>query len=63
MNNGFSNLYKHINYVLRKKFWMGIFDNMLVKYEAVMCGYAIVGLPVFGPNSAAYLKKTGDNQA
>ena len=63
VNNGFNNLYKHINYVLRKKFWMGIFDNMLVKYEAVMCGYAIVGLPVFGPNSAAYLKKTGDNQA
>jgi ABC-type uncharacterized transport system fused permease/ATPase subunit len=42
---------------------MGIFDNMLVKYGAVMCGYAIVGLPVFGPNSAAYLKKAGNNQS
>jgi hypothetical protein len=24
---------------------------MLVKYGAVMCGYAVVGLPVFGPGS------------
>ena len=51
INGGFRNLYNHINYVLRRKFWMGIFDNRLVKYGAVMCGYAIVGLPVFGPNS------------
>lgn len=57
------NLFRHINYVLKKKFWMGIFDNMLVKYGAVMTGYAIVGLPVFGPKSAEYLKKRGDNQA
>lgn len=63
IDSGFNNLYKHINYVLKKKFWMGIFDNMLVKYGAVMCGYAIVGLPVFGPNSAAYLKKAGNNQS
>jgi ATP-binding cassette subfamily D (ALD) protein 3 len=42
---------------------MGIFDSMLVKYGAVMVGYTVVGLPVFGPNSAEYLKKRGDNQA
>jgi len=53
-------LYKHIGYVLKKKFWMGIFDSMLVKYGAVMCGYAVVGLPVFGPGSAEYLKTRGD---
>ena len=29
---------------------MGIFDSMLVKYGAVMVGYTVVGLPVFGPN-------------
>jgi ATP-binding cassette subfamily D (ALD) protein 3 len=29
---------------------MGVFDGMLVKYGAVMVGYAVVGLPVFGPN-------------
>jgi len=50
-----------MNYVLKKKFWMGIVDSMLVKYGAVMCGYAIVGLPVFGPKSAEYLKKAGNN--
>jgi ATP-binding cassette subfamily D (ALD) protein 3 len=31
---------------------MGVFDSMLVKYGAFMVGYAVVGLPVFGPGSA-----------
>lgn len=39
---------------------MGIFDSMLVKYGAVMIGYTVVGLPVFGPGSAEYLAKRGD---
>lgn len=39
---------------------MGIFDSMLVKYGAVMCGYAVVGLPVFGPGSEEYLRTRGD---
>lgn len=42
---------------------MGIYDSMLVKYGAVMVGYTVVGLPVFGPNSKAYLKKFGNDQA
>jgi ATP-binding cassette subfamily D (ALD) protein 3 len=42
---------------------MGIFDSMLVKYGAVMIGYTVVGLPVFGPGSEEYLRKRGDNQA
>lgn len=33
---------------------MGIFNNMLVKYGAVMVGYAVCGLPVFGPNASQY---------
>lgn len=42
---------------------MGIYDSMLVKYGAVMVGYTVVGLPVFGPNSKEYLEKYGDDQA
>ena len=45
---------------MTKKFWMGILDSMLVKYGAVMIGYTVVGLPVFGPNSAKYLAERGD---
>lgn len=63
IDNGFMKLYSHISYVLGKRFLMGIYDSMLVKYGAVMVGYAVVGLPVFGPNSEAYLAKHGDNQA
>jgi ATP-binding cassette subfamily D (ALD) protein 3 len=39
---------------------MGILDSMLVKYGAVMIGYTVVGLPVFGPDSARYLATRGD---
>lgn len=34
---------------------------MLVKYGAVMVGYAVLGLPVFGPNKEEYLKKIGSD--
>ena len=63
INNGFQRLYNHITKVLVKKFWMGIFDSMLVKYGAVMVGYAVVGLPVFGPGSKKYLASRGNDQA
>ena len=42
---------------------MGIFESMLVKYGAFMVGYAIVGLPVFGPGREAYLKSVGNDPA
>lgn len=60
---GFDRLYKHCNYVLGKRFLMGIYDSMLVKYGAVLVGYTIVGLPVFGPGSEEYLEKHKNNQA
>lgn len=63
IDKGFNKLYKHIDLTLSKKFWMGIFDSMLVKYGAVMVGYAVVGLPVFGPGSAKYLAQRGTDQA
>lgn len=40
---------------------MGIFDSMLTKYGAVMVGYTVVGLPVFGPNREAYLKSVNND--
>lgn len=40
---------------------MGTFDSMLVKYGAVMVGYAVLGLPVFGPGSEEYLLKIGSD--
>ena len=30
---------------------MGTTDSLLVKYGAVIIGYSVVGLPVFGPGS------------
>lgn len=40
----------HSESIMNKKLFMGVFDSMLVKYGAVMVGYAVLGLPVFGPN-------------
>ena len=42
---------------------MGIFDSLLVKYGAVMVGYAVVGLPVFGPRRATYLASVGSDKS
>lgn len=36
---------------------------MLIKYGAVMIGYTVVGLPVFGPGREAYLESVGNDQA
>lgn len=41
--------------------YMGTFDAMLIKYGAVMVGYAVLGLPVFGPGSEKYLKRIGND--
>lgn len=40
---------------------MGILDSLLVKYGAVMIGYTVVGLPVFGPGREAYLKSVNND--
>jgi ATP-binding cassette, subfamily D (ALD), member 3 len=61
INDKFRELINHIKYVLYKRFVMGIFDSMLVKYGAVMIGYTIVGLPVFGPRSKEYLASIKDD--
>ena len=57
----FGELMVHIKMVLYRRFLMGIYDSMLVKYGAVMIGYTVIGLPVFGPRSAAYLKSVGSD--
>jgi len=63
INNKFIDLYKHILYVLYRRFLMGIYDSMLVKYGAFMVGYAILGLPVFGPRKEEYLKSIGSDES
>lgn len=61
INEKFEELINHVKFVLYKRFTMGIFDSMLVKYGAVMVGYAVVGLPVFGPNREQYLKEIAND--
>lgn len=61
INDKFHELINHIKYVLHKRFVMGIVDSMLVKYGAVMIGYTVVGLPVFGPGREKYLKQIAND--
>ncbi len=44
---------------MNKKLYMGVFDSMLVKYGAFLVGYGVLGIPVFGANSAQYMEKVG----
>mgnify|MGYP003588123548 CR=1 FL=1 len=46
------NVYKYEN---KLRFFMGIFDSMLVKYGAFNLGLTILALPVFGPDQGKYL--------
>jgi len=39
-----------------KKYLMGIYDGMLVKYGANAVAYSVVGFPIFGPGREEYLK-------
>jgi len=57
----FKQLMQHSKMVMHKRLYMGCFDAMLVKYGAVLVGYAILGLPVFGPGRHEYLKKIGND--
>jgi len=63
VNETFKMLTEHISSVYAKKFFMGIFDSMLVKYGAVMIGYSILGLPVFGGRRDVYKTSKGANDA
>jgi ATP-binding cassette subfamily D (ALD) protein 3 len=57
INAKFYELHDHIKRVLYKRFLMGIFDSMLVKYGAVCTGYTVLGLPIFGRNKERYAKE------
>nr|AZL94682.1 ATP-binding cassette sub-family D [Nephromyces sp. MMRI] len=46
--HAFDNLWKHSKKILLKKLFMGCFDSLLVKHGAVIVGYFVVILPVFG---------------
>jgi ATP-binding cassette subfamily D (ALD) protein 3 len=56
INKTYNDLHVHIEKVMKSRFYMGIFDSMITKYGAVLVGYTILGLPVFGPGREDYIK-------
>lgn len=54
----FQKLFDHCYDIMKKQFWMGIFDSMLVKYGSYYGGYLVLGMPVFGRGSENYIKET-----
>lgn len=64
LNASFKDLTTHSKSVALKRLYMGCFDAMLTRYGAVMTGYAILGIPVFGSNKEKYMAKIhGDASA
>jgi ATP-binding cassette subfamily D (ALD) protein 3 len=59
----FTELIKHQTFIMYKKLYMGCFDSILVKYGAAICGYSVVGIPVFSKASKAYLTSINNNQS
>ena len=56
LNGQYFELERHRKYVLGQQFGMKAFNGFLQKYGSVMCGYSVLGLPVFGRNREEYLK-------
>jgi ATP-binding cassette, subfamily D (ALD), member 3 len=63
LSDNFNNLTKHINSVLIKKFFMGIFDAMLVKFGATIVGTIILGMPVFTGKFERYKQRNKNQNA
>lgn len=64
LNASFKDLTTHSKSMALKRLYMGCFDAMLTRYGAVMTGYAILGIPVFGQNKENYMAKVhGDASA
>ena len=61
INAAYDELHAHITKTMGARFYMGIFDSMITKYGAVLVGYTILGLPVFGRNSEEYLSTVSDD--
>ncbi|CEM12692.1 unnamed protein product [Vitrella brassicaformis CCMP3155] len=55
VKSAFERVVAHLQHLQVRRLYMGCFDSLLVKYGAVLVGYTVVGLPVFGPNRQAYL--------
>lgn len=60
----FKDLTTHSKTVALKRLYMGCFDAMFTRYGAVLTGYAVLGLPIFGSNREQYMTKIqGDASA
>merc|ERR1719242_1621138 len=55
LNRQYAEIERHRKYVLGQQFGMKAFNGFLQKYGSVMCGYTVLGLPVFGSRSKEYL--------
>jgi ATP-binding cassette, subfamily D (ALD), member 3 len=61
INERFQDVVTHMEDLYGKSLFQGVFDGFLVKYGSVMMGYAVLGLPVFGPGSEEYLAKVSSD--
>lgn len=57
LNEQYMRLENHTKYVLNQQFGMKAFNGFLQKYGSVMCGYAVLGLPVFGTKRGVSINK------
>ena len=60
LNGIFKKLFNHNNDFNKKKLYMGVIDGLMTKYGAVLCGYVLLGLPVFTGSERYTVKFSND---
>jgi len=63
LNDQYQEIERHRQYVLGQQFGMKAFNGFLQKYGSVMCGYTVLGLPVFGSRRSVYLQTASSSSA
>ncbi len=53
----------HDSSLIYQRLFMGAFDSLFVRYGATLIGFTIVALPIFGPESAKYMKRIGNDHS
>lgn len=55
ISQDFSKIVRHLKEIVFKRFLIGSFDSVFVKYGATIIAYAVLSLPVFGSQRKTYL--------
>ena len=63
LKNNLDSLTRHISKIQKSKFYMGSYEQILMKYGANTVAFMVLGLPVFGRKQDDDLTKIGQDSS